>query len=294
MDILIKEISQTYIFPSVIFIIMFGLGATLNLGMLKETFARPWPLIVGLFGQLMVLPLIAFLIAIAGPWPSYIAMSLIVISVCPGGSTSNAIVFALRGDVALSVSLTMIASVLTLFTIPLYLNLGFQFMETEVLGATIPTAKVLNSLAIMTILPITLGITLQKIAPLLAKTIVAPLRKLSLILIIMIIILSMYNVRNFLDQDFTLILFVSGFLAVTVILSGFLLAKFAGLKMPQQSAIVIEVGIQNTPLAIFLGASLLGQPQFALVAVAYGIINYLLIAGFVYVQKRRGFIFDLP
>ena len=286
MDELIAHISSYYIFPAVIFIVMFGLGAALDLSMLRNTLVRPYALFVGLAGQLLLLPILAFLIASIGLWPPFIAIALIVISLCPGGSTSNAIVFSIRGDLELSVSLTAITSVITLITIPLLLSLAFQLMGTRGSDIGLPMTQIMKSLAIMMALPILLGVLLRKASRQLARAIVPPLRRLSLILILMIIVLSIYNARSHVDDAYLTILLASLVQALIILPRSLLLGKAARLPLKQQLVIAIEVGLQNSVIAIYIGTSLLQRPDLSVVAITYGVINYLLIGIMIYLFRR--------
>ena len=283
----IEELSSTYIFPGVIFIVMFGLGSALSLTMLQETLSRPRALVIGLIGQLILLPLLVMSVVAIGWWPAWIAIALLVVAVCPGASTSNAIVFALNSDLALSVSLTVFSSLITLVTIPFYLSFGFQVLEGTTTSINIPASVILKNLALMTVLPITLGIILQRYSPLIASAIRNPFRKLSLILILMIIALSLYNSRSYLSSEFLMVVFAALSLATVVVTGGYLYARAAGLPDSQRAVIAIEVGLQNTPLAIYIGTSLLGRPELSIVAIAYGIINYFLIGVMVILLKRN-------
>lgn len=286
MDELIAYISSSYIFPAVIFIVMFGLGAALDLSMLRNTLARPRALFVGLAGQLLLLPVLAFLVASIGSWPPFIAIALVIISLCPGGSTSNAIVFSIRGDLELSVSLTAITSVITLVTIPLLLSLVFQLMGTGESDISLPMAQIMKSLAIMMALPISLGVLLRKLSKPLAEATVPPLRRLSLILILMIIALSIYNARTYVDGAYLTILLASLIQALVILPSSLLLGKVARLPLKQQLVIAIEVGLQNSVIAIYIGTSLLQRPDLSVVAITYGVINYLLIGIMIYLFRR--------
>lgn len=288
MDAIIKELASAYIFPGVIFIVMFGLGLALNLGMIWDVLRRPRATIIGLLGQMVFLPLAAFVLAYLGLWSSLIALGLIVIAVCPGGSTSNVIVFAIRGDIALSVSLTAISSVLTLFSIPFLLGLALQYWGAETHAIVMPAGQVMKNLALMTALPIALGMITQRQAPAFAARMIEPMRKLSLVLLLLIIALSIYNARSYISAQIVQIALASTILVVTVIGGGFLMARFAGLTLSQQLVIAIEVGVQNTPLAIYLGSSLLKIPELSIIAICYGLINYALIGILIFMVRRTG------
>lgn len=288
MDAVIKELASAYIFPGVIFIVMFGLGLALNLAMIWDVLRRPRATVIGLLGQMVFLPLAAFTLAYFGQWSSLIALGLIVIAVCPGGSTSNVIVFAIRGDIALSVTLTALTSVLTLFSIPFLLGLALHRWGAQTDAIVMPVEQVMKNLALMTALPIALGMIVQRQAPGFAAKMIEPMRKLSLILLLLIIALSIYNARSYISAQIVQIAMASAILVVTVIGGGFLLAKFAGLTLSQQLVIAIEVGVQNTPLAIYLGSSLLKIPELSIIAICYGLINYAMIGILIFMVRKTG------
>lgn len=286
MDELIRALSHDYIFPAVIFSIMFGLGMAMNLAMIRDVLVKPRALLTGLAGQLLLLPLLAFIVAALGPWSSLVALGLIVIAVCPGGSTSNAIVFAIRGDVALSVSLTALSSLLTLVTIPVLLAFALQLWGDGANAVSLPVPRVIRSLLLMTALPVGLGMMLRRFAPSLASRMLEPFRRASLIMLLSIIALSIYNSRGYISSEIGHIAAASAILVVVVITGGWSLARLFKLDASQCLTIAIEVGVQNTALALYIGASLLGSPELTIVAIVYGIINYALI-GVLIAWRRR-------
>lgn len=286
MDDIVRSISHSYIFPGVIFTIMFGLGMTMSLTMFRDVLVKPRALLTGLAGQLVLLPLLAFTIAMLGPWSSLVALGLIVIAVCPGGSTSNAIVFAIRGDVALSVSLTALSSVLTLITIPPLLGLALHLWGGGAEALLVPVSQVVRGLLLMTALPVCLGMLLRHYAPALTDRMREPFRKASLVMLLSIIALSIYNSRGYISAEMGQIAAASSALVAAVISGGWTLAKLLRLPRDQRLTIAIEIGVQNTALALFIGASLLNLPELTVVAIAYGIINYALIGALIVGLRR--------
>ena len=286
MDDIVRAVSHDYIFPAVIFSVMFGLGMAINPGMIKDVLVRPRALVTGLAGQLIALPLLAFSVAALGPWSSLVALGLIVIAVCPGGSTSNAIVFAVRGDVALSVTLTAFSSLLTLITIPIFLGIALQLWNAGMETVLLPASRVVKSLLLMTALPVALGMLLRWFAPGWAGRLLEPFRRASLVMLLSIISLIIYNSRGYISAEIGQIALASGILVILVITSGWSLARAMRLNESQSMTIAVEVGVQNTALALYIGASLLGLPELTVVAIAYGIINYLLIGALIIGLRR--------
>lgn len=288
MDDIIKTVASTYVFHAVIAFVMFGLGLSLKKQDLIAVAKKPLPFFIGLGGQLLFLPLVAFAAATVLPVQTAIALGLIVIALCPGGSTSNAIIFSIGGNVALSVALTIASSLITLFTIPILLSFALSLFGQEATAITVPAAKIFQSLLFMTAIPVTIGMIVGVKLPVFAERAIPILKKLSLILILMIIALSMYNARTFISEEIGTTILSAGLLSLVVVLGGYFLSRVFVRDLDSRLTIAVEIGIQNTPIAIFLGASVLGMPELSIVAISYGVLNYGLIALLVRASGRNG------
>ncbi len=278
MDEMIKQVASTFVFPAVIAFVMFGLGLSLKKEDLIAIAKKPVSFIVGLGGQLIFLPAVAFAAALILPVPMAIIIGLILISLCPGGSTSNAIIFSIGGNVALSVSLTIASSLITLFSIPFLLAFAIDYFSVDAGAIAVPAAKIFKSLLLMTAIPVALGMIVGVKIPQFAEKAIPPLKKLSLILILMIIALSVYNAREFITEEIGTIILSAGSLSLAVVLGGYFLSRLFVPDLGNRLTIAVEIGVQNTPIAIFLGSSVLNMPELSIVAIAYGVFNYGLIA----------------
>ncbi|MCK9993929.1 MAG: bile acid:Na+ symporter, BASS family [Alphaproteobacteria bacterium] len=132
--------------PVILMIMMFGLGLSLSTADFTRVLRTPRPAVVGILGHAILLPLSAFAILSVFDFPPLVAGGLVILSACPGGVTSNAVVYAGRGDVALAVSLTAISSVVTVFTIPLVVGFGlaqFAGMDASVHLGFLDTVRLL-------------------------------------------------------------------------------------------------------------------------------------------------------
>ena len=279
MDDMIKQVASSYVFPIVIGFVMFGLGLSLRKEDLLKVAAKPRPLMAGLLGQLIYLPLVALLIGLLLPVPAVVALGLMVIAVCPGGSTSNAIVFSADGNVALSVALTIASSLVTLLTIPLLLAFALSVFGQPLDGEiAVDAPHIFKSLLYMTAMPVSLGMLVAVKWPALANNAIPYLKKLSVFLILMIIALSVYNARAFINNEIGTVILAAGFMSCCVVFGGYILSRYLVAGSDNQWTIAVEIGVQNTPIAIFLGASVLGMEALSIVAITYGIISYGLIA----------------
>ena len=278
MDEIIKQVATTYVFPAVIAFVMFGLGLSLRKQDLIDVARKPMPLFIGLGGQLVFLPLIAFSAATLLPFEASILLGLVLIALCPGGSTSNAIIFSVGGNVALSVSLTIASSLITLMSIPLLLSYAVDLFGLTMTDAKIDAGYIFNSLLYMTAIPVAVGMIIGVRFPEFATKAIPPLKKLGLIFILMIILLSIYNAREFVTEEIGTVILAAGLLSTSVVVGGYYLSKYFVKDMGNRLTIAVEIGVQNTPIAIFLGSSVLGMPELSIVAITYGIFNYGLIA----------------
>ena len=239
------------IIPWGLWLIMFGLGMSLTLGDIKHVFVDVKAATIGLVGQLILLPALGFLLVeTLSPAPA-IAVGLIILTACPGGVTSNAYVFASRGDLALSVSLTGISSFITVFTIPIWTFLALDLYYTQGSIPEIPVLDMIYKLASLTIIPIGGGMIVRALKPELAKRLIETLRKITLIFLITLV--------------------VSGTITSFPVLMGFTLGKFFKLDLAKRVSITYEVGVQNITLAFLVTLSLLQEPSLAAATLVYAL-----------------------
>ena len=269
--------STHYLFPGVIFIVMFGLGLSLTAAAFVNVVRVPRAVTVGLLGQMVFLPAVAVALALLLPLPDPIRLGLIILAACPGGSTSNAIVFALKGDTALSVTLTALSSILSILTIPFIVGLGFTLVTGDAAELAMPAGTMMQRLLVMTGLPILLGMGVRGLLPGMAEASLKFFRVLSLILILTIIAISVRDAIGLVEDNALQILLGALGLVVLVVPGAYLIALLTRLEHGQRIAVTVEVGVQNTPLALVIGATLLGLPELNVTPVAYGLLNYLFV-----------------
>lgn len=281
------EFTTQFMFPAVIFLVTFGMGLALTPRAFLDISKRPRVVLTGLAGQLILLPAVVFLFTMALNVPAPIAMGLILIAACPGGSSSNAIVFAIRGELALSVTLTAISSLCLLVTLPFWVKLGLLSYTPEDREVIVSAIEIVKRLLMVMAMPIALGMLIRRFRADFAIRLHTPMRRLSLFLLLMIISVSIYNVRDFLTTAIYPIMLYSLAVAAIMIAAAYLLPRFFSFGKGDRLVLAIEVGVQNTVLAIFVGASVLGWDELTVTAIVYGLINYALIAGLIYLVKPQ-------
>jgi BASS family bile acid:Na+ symporter len=268
------------ILPLSLFLIMFGIGISLKISDFTTVFKSPKALVVGLIGQMILLPLIAVLIAVAFQLSPEIAVGLIIIALAPGGATSNMFTYLSRGDVSLSISLTAFISLITPFTIPLFAALSMSYFMGEYAAFDIPIVKTIIQLLIITVIPVALGMFTLSRWPVTAKKMEATLRWFSILFLLLIIALIVLknaaNMSSFFAQAGAATLTLN----ITVLTLGYLLAKWTKLSHPQSVTIGFEVGIQNGTLALVVAGTLIGNEMMMIPAVTYSLIMFFSGAAF--------------
>jgi BASS family bile acid:Na+ symporter len=260
--------------PLALAVVMLGMG----LGLIPEDFRRitryPRAVAVGSLCQVLLLPLIGTLIAMVVPMQPEIAVGLIVVALCPGGPSSNLMTYLARGDVALSVTLTAVSSIVTVFTIPLFTNLALQHFLGESTAIALPVGSTILQIFLITLLPVAIGMTIRYLFPNTARRLEKQMSRLAIGLLALIITLLAIKEGN----KLTGFLMQAGMSVVLLnllaMLAGWLAARLFRLPLAQQICIAIEVGIQNGTLAIAITAGLLNNADMAVPAAVYSLLMY--------------------
>lgn len=283
-----QEIGTQILFPLVLGTVMFGLGLALQWRDFWQVVRFPKAAAIGLAGQIILLPLGAFVLLSLYPFPALVAGGLIILSACPGGAVSNAIVFVARGDVALSVSLTALSSVVTIFTIPLIVGVGMaQFADVDA-RLTIGVADTLRQLGAMILAPMAAGMLVRFLWPGFAIRAERVFRLLAIVLVLLMFVAGAFVADGVGLADVELALLgVAGLIAIVLPL-GFLLAKAGRLTQAQSMTVMVEIGVQNAATGYVVAGTLLGQPDMILAIGIYGLLMFA-AAGIAILAARRGF-----
>lgn len=260
--------------PLALAVVMAGLGLHLTLADFRRVLAMPRAVAVALAVQSLLLPPIAFGLAMLAGLPGELALGLVLLAASPGGVTANLFSHIARGDVALNISLTAINSMLALLTLPLWTALALSVFVGDEASVPPPVGKVVE-VALLVIVPVALGMALRGWRPALAHAAEKPVRLLSSLLLGALITLAFISewetVRSFLP--------VVGLACVAFnvasLLSGYLAARAAKLAEPQAIAISFEIGIHNGTLAIFIAIEVLQRAQAAIAPAVYALSMYV-------------------
>ncbi|MED5534535.1 MAG: bile acid:sodium symporter family protein [Pseudomonadota bacterium] len=283
---ILSDLLYTVAIPLALITVMLGMGLSLTVTDLKRVIVFPKAVATGLVGQLFLLPALAFLLsAILAPSP-VIAAGAIMLAACPGGVTSNAYTFAARADVALSVTLTAIESVITIFTIPLFAYFALNYYLDQGSAPDVPAGAMIRQLAMITIIPISCGMVFRGFRPELAARLVELLRTVTLYVLIVLIVTAAAASWEVVLENFV----QAGLLVLTLNLlsmgMGYALGRVSGLSAAQQVTLVYEVGVQNISLALLVTLTLLESPPLAIVSLLYAVIMPITALGFLKVASR--------
>jgi len=268
-------------------LLMFDLGLTLKFEDFGKVFSRPWPIAVALIGQLFFLPLIALFLGWIFKLEPVFFIGLILIACCPGGSSSNVFSKLAGGDVALSVTLTALSSVITLFTIPLIMSWATQIVG-ESIGITLPVGNLIKQNLLLMLLPVLIGIGMHYIWPNAAAKTDKVLSKLAFpLLMVLISVFFIQNYRTIFDNIGLIGICVTALILLAITCSS-LLSRLVKNNVQQRRTIVIEVGMQNAAQAIAIATSpfIFASEAMAIPAILYSLMMNVVLLIYVFRIRR--------
>lgn len=285
-----QNIVTKLILPLALFIVMLGMGLSLVPGDFRRVLEKPRAVVVGLTGQLLLLPLIALGTIQVFNLPPEFAVGLMVLAFSPGGSTSNAITYLVRGDLALSITLTAVTSMITPLTIPLATAWAMHRYLGEAATVQLPLGQTIALLVAITLVPVSLGMFVRNKSQTLAERAERPVRLFSLFTLFLIIgglvLKERASLFEWLAQTGGAALMLNvGSMAV-----GFAIANIARLDRSQAMTISIEVGIQNGTTALLVTGTLLGSATMSIPPAIYSLVMYVsaaLLGVLVAMGRRR-------
>ena len=262
--------------PLALFIIMLGMGLGLTPNDFKRILIEPKAVLIGLAAQLLLLPIVGFIIASLFPLQPELAVGVMILSACPGGPTSNLLTYLAAGNVALSVTLTAISSLITVFTIPLVVNFSMQQFAGASVSLQLPFLQTVLQIAVITLIPIAFGMVLHRIVPRLSAKLEKGVKWLSLFFLALIVFGILLAERANLASYILQVGWATLTLNVLTMGLGYMLATVAKLGHKSATAITCEVGIQNGTLAIAVASAptLLDNPTMSIPAGIYSLLMF--------------------
>ncbi|WP_159819989.1 bile acid:sodium symporter family protein [Colwellia sp. 20A7] len=263
---------NTKVVPICIFLIMMGMGLSLVPNDFKRVLKYPKAVSVGLLNQLILLPLIGFGLANIMPLEPEYAVGVMLLVLCPGGTTSNMFTHLAKGDVALSVTMTAVASLITVFTIPVVLNLSLQHFMGEGNEFQLPMMATMISLMKLTIVPIIIGMLIKAFAPKFADSSQIHVSRFGVLFLTLLVMFLTYIQQDIIVSAIIATGPVSLILNISTMALGYYSSRWFGLNTAQTTSITIEVGLQNSTLSMFMALTLLANYQMSFTPAIYTLI----------------------
>lgn len=265
--------NSLFIVLPILTVLMFDLGLTLELKDFVLVIKRKKAMLAGMIGQLIFLPLIAWAVAKLMNLSPLMTIGLVLVASCPGGSSSNVFSMLAKGDVALSVSLTAVSSIVTLFTLPLIMQLATASVG-EATGISLPIGNLLVQNLLTMLLPIVLGIVLRRFRPSIAQKIDKLLSRLAFPALMFLAAVFFVQHRETISANFSSLGFACTALLLCAVALALLLCLLFRLDQREKRTIIIEVGMQNAAQAIAVASSpfVFNDGRIAIPAIVYALM----------------------
>ena len=275
----------TKIAPLCLAIIMFGLGLGLTTKDFTRVIKTPKDFIVGFLSQVILLPIIAFGLILIIPMPIEIAMGVMVIAAAPGGVTSNVLTKFANGDVALSVSLTAVVSLLAIFIVPLIIFNSADFIGIKI-SKEISMASIAIKMFFVVTVPVIFGMVVRSLNTdyIISKTLI--IQRLSIILFLIVFISIWAEEWDRIASFIARAGLVAGILNLVMIFVGYYVAKMFTSGVPQRKSISLECGLQNGTLAVFVATQIFDEMVFMVPTAAYALIMFVTSIFFVLIVRK--------
>jgi bile acid:Na+ symporter, BASS family len=267
-------------------VIMFGLGLSLRLADFARVLRFPRAVVVGLFVQTLVLVGVAYLITRLFALPPILAVGLMLLAASPGGAMANIFSHLARGDVALNITLTALNCVLALLWMPLIMNWSLEHFLGAGHYIPPPTRKIIE-VGVVIIAPVIAGMCVRHLAPLLAGRAAKPVRVLSILVLVAVLVPSVIASGDLLREHLAAVGFACLAFNLTSLTLGYLAPRLAGLPVAQATAIAFEIGVHNAAIAIYIAAVVVDSQPASVPAAVYGILQVLTAPVFVIILRRR-------
>jgi BASS family bile acid:Na+ symporter len=275
----------TKIAPLALAFIMLGLGLGLSIKDFTRVIKTPKDFLIGIVCQLILLPIVAYIITIILRLPIEIALGLMIIAAAPGGVTSNVLTKFANGDVALSISLTAVGSLISIISVPFIV-----FTSAEMLGVTniskdITLTGIAIKMALVVTVPVIIGMTIRSFAENFVNSKIKIINNITSLLFV-IVFVAIYveeraNILNYLTQAGTAVLTLN----IVMMVLAFFIAKCCATGISQRKCIALECGLQNGTLAVFVATQLFDDVVYLAPTAAYALVMY--ITGFIFIYILR-------
>lgn len=268
------QILSTVALPLLLILIMFGLGLGLSLTDFRRVWQSPRPILIGLAWQALVLPIVAFFLARLFKLPPEFAIGLVMVAASPPGPTSSLFTKLVYGDVALSVSLTAVATALSALTAPLATGIALHFFAPDSMELTYPYSRIAEVFFLVT-LPVLAGMALRHFRAPLALRLDKPIRTLSLVILVVVVISAVAKELQLLIDHIAEVGLSLLILNLCSISFAFLFPRALKQTPAQSRALSFTLSVHNGSLPLYIAISILGSVSIAVPIAGYSLFMYL-------------------
>ena len=276
----------TKIAPLSLALIMLALGMGLTVQDFSRVAKQPKDFLVGLICQLIFLPVIAFILVILFKTPVELAVGLMIIAAAPGGVTSNVLTKFANGDVALSISLTAIISLLSIFTVPFIIFKSLDMLDVSANTNQISMLGISIKMFLVVTLPVIIGMIIRKFATNFISSKEKIIQTISLILFLIVLFGAIIQERSNIMPYMKQAGIITFLLNIIMMIIGFYVAKFFATGAEQRKCISLECGLQNGTLAIFVATQIFNDVAYIVPAAIYSLIMFVTSIIFVFLIKK--------
>jgi BASS family bile acid:Na+ symporter len=272
--------------PLALAFIMFSLGLSLTIADFARVAKQPKDFFVGAVSQIIILPLVALILVMIWPLSPELALGVMLIAAAPGGATSNIITSFAKGDVALSVSLTAIISLLCVFTIPFIVLISLNILTDSSSGLSISILDIAIKMFLIVTVPVIIGMLCRKYFSNFSISFEVISKKISAILFVIVLIGAILSEKDNIISYFSqagLITLVLNLLMMTI---AFYIAKLFSTAIAQRKALIVEIGLQNGTLAIVVATSVFDGGVYLIPAATYSLIMFVTSLLYVYFARK--------
>lgn len=271
------------VLPIALAFIMFSLGLGLSISDFARIFIKPKEFFVGFVSQLIILPIVALILVFIWPLSPEIAIGVMILAAAPGGATSNILTSFAKGDVALSISLTAVISILSVITIPLILGISLSLLGTNLANEGISLMDIALKMFLIVTVPVLIGMLLKNIL----SSFEGIAKKISTVLFFLVLLGAVLAERENVITYFAQAGLITLILNIVMMLIAFYLSKSLISNISQQRAITLECGLQNGTLAIVVANVFFDGGAYLIPAATYSLIMYATALPYIYYLRRN-------
>ena len=277
----------TKIAPLGLAFIMLGLGMNLKIQDFTRVIKNPKDFLVGFICQMVVLPIIAFILIKLLNTPIELALGVMIIAAAPGGVTSNVLTKFADGDVALSITLTAIISLISIVTVPFIIFLSIDLLNIDYVSKDISMMSISLKMFFVVTVPVLIGMTIRHFAENFILSNVLLIQRLSIVLFALVFIAIYIEEWDNIIDYITRAGLIALILNIVMMIVGFYVAKFFATGVAQQRCISLECGLQNGTLAVFVATQLFDEIVYMIPTAAYALVMMATSIFFVFIVKKN-------